>query len=153
MTHAGPGDQTSTVDGILNDAINHPSHYNRGKIEVLDFILDRKLDYLRGNIVKYVSRYRFKGTPVNDLKKAQFYLRELIARDADDRSFFCYWRGFGRQERGKISVDDFIEDQQLGSLATSIIRVVVETREWQHAEKAIELLINISTAQTSSAPG
>ena len=58
--------------------VNHPKHYNMGKIEVLDFILDKKFNYLAGSIVKYMSRYRWKGSPLEDLKKARFYLDRLI---------------------------------------------------------------------------
>ncbi len=63
---------------MQNDAINHPSHYTQGKIEVLDFILDQDMTYLAGNIIKYVCRYRYKGSPAEDLKKARFYLDRLI---------------------------------------------------------------------------
>ena len=61
----------------MNDPVTHPSHYTQGKIEVLDFILDQDLPYLAGNIVKYVCRYRFKSG-VEDLRKAEFYLKRLI---------------------------------------------------------------------------
>lgn len=60
------------------DMVNHPKHYTQGKIEVSDFIIDQKLDFLAGNIVKYVCRHKFKGTPVQDLKKARWYLDKLI---------------------------------------------------------------------------
>ena len=66
------------------DMVNHPSHYTKGKYEVLDFILDKTQDMrgdegsLVGNIIKYVCRFPFKGTPVTDLEKAQFYLNKLI---------------------------------------------------------------------------
>lgn len=59
------------------DLINKPPHYNQGNIEVSDFIIDQKLDFLAGNIIKYVSRYRFKNG-VEDLKKAEWYLKKLI---------------------------------------------------------------------------
>lgn len=39
-----------------NDIINHPSHYTDGKIEVIDFIEDKKLNFHRGNAIKYISR-------------------------------------------------------------------------------------------------
>ena len=63
----------------MNDNVNHPAHYTTGTIEVLDFILDQKFGYLDGQVVKYLSRYRHKGTPVQDLQKAEFYLKRLIA--------------------------------------------------------------------------
>lgn len=62
------------------DRINHPPHYTKGKIEVIDFIADQEMGYLDGNIIKYVARYRHKGTPLEDLKKARWYLERLIEK-------------------------------------------------------------------------
>jgi hypothetical protein len=59
------------------DMVNRPPHYNMGKIEVSDFIADQKMDFFEGNIVKYVSRHKFKNG-LEDLKKAQWYLTKLI---------------------------------------------------------------------------
>ena len=61
----------------MKDPINNPSHYTQGKIEVLDFILDQDLPYLPGQVIKYICRYRFKNG-VEDLQKAEFYLKRLI---------------------------------------------------------------------------
>jgi len=63
------------------DMVNLPPHYMQGKIDVVDFIIDQKMDYCLGNAVKYLARYRFKGTPVEDLKKARFYLDRLIEQE------------------------------------------------------------------------
>jgi hypothetical protein len=63
---------------MLHDPVEKPQHYSMGKIQVLDFILDQKMGYLAGNVTKYLCRYRFKGEPVQDLKKAKFYLERLI---------------------------------------------------------------------------
>ena len=54
--------------------IDSPPHYTKGKIEVIDFIQDQKLDYCEGNVVKYICRYKYKGTPIEDLKKAKKYI-------------------------------------------------------------------------------
>lgn len=59
------------------DMVRHPPHYTKWNIEVLDFIKDQKMDYIEGNIIKYVSRYKYKNW-VEDLKKAEFYLNKLI---------------------------------------------------------------------------
>jgi hypothetical protein len=59
------------------DMVNDPPHYKQGKIEVIDFILDQDMDYLEGNIVKYVSRYKYKNG-IEDLRKAKWYLETLI---------------------------------------------------------------------------
>jgi len=64
----------------MDNAVNHPSHYTRGKIEVLDFIEDQGLDYHKGNVVKYVCRAGFKpgNTELKDLEKALTYLKRKI---------------------------------------------------------------------------
>lgn len=63
-----------------DDTVNHPSHYTQGEIEVIDFIEDQALGYHAGNIIKYIARYRHKGTPLEDLKKAAWYLSRLITQ-------------------------------------------------------------------------
>ena len=57
-------------------AIN-PSHYKQGMIEVIDFIEDQQMDYKEGNVIKYVSRYKYKNG-LEDLLKAKWYLQRLI---------------------------------------------------------------------------
>lgn len=66
----------------MSDPVNHPAHYTTGTIEVLDFILDQQFGYLDGQVIKYLSRYRHKGSPLQDLQKAQFYLNKLIEQYA-----------------------------------------------------------------------
>jgi hypothetical protein len=65
----------------LDDIVNHPKHYTAGTIECIDYINSCKFDYLEGNIVKYVTRYKHKNG-VEDLRKAEFYLRMLIERES-----------------------------------------------------------------------
>jgi hypothetical protein len=62
----------------MADMVNHPPHYTQGKIEVLDFILDQKLGYLEGQVIKYLCRAPHKGTQAMDYHKAQFYLNKLV---------------------------------------------------------------------------
>lgn len=62
------------------DNVNNPSHYTAGGIETLDYIKAKVSDYPSyavGNILKYVSIYEHKNG-IEDLKKAQFYLNDLI---------------------------------------------------------------------------
>ncbi|HHH7478353.1 TPA: DUF3310 domain-containing protein [Listeria monocytogenes] len=62
------------------DNVNNSSHYTAGGIETLDYIKAKVKDYpsyVAGNILKYVSRYEHKNG-IEDLKKAQFYLNDLI---------------------------------------------------------------------------
>ena len=61
---------------VWNNPIS-PNHYQQGKIQVIDFITDQQFNWIEGNIVKYISRYKTKNG-VEDLKKAQFYIKRLI---------------------------------------------------------------------------
>ena len=74
----------------MADMVNKPPHYTQGKIPVLDFILDQKMGYLDGQVCKYLCRYRYKGKPLEDLKKAEFYLKRLIQQldESDDATGF-----------------------------------------------------------------
>ncbi|EAG6575902.1 TPA: DUF3310 domain-containing protein, partial [Listeria monocytogenes] len=63
-----------------SDNVNNPAHYTSGGIETLDYIKAKVSDYPSyavGNILKYVSRYEHKNG-IEDLKKARFYLNDLI---------------------------------------------------------------------------
>lgn len=62
----------------MRDAVNHPSHYTQGGVEVLDVILAYDLDFLTGNVLKYVCRSKFKGREREDLEKALFYLKKKL---------------------------------------------------------------------------
>ena len=66
------------VKVVEEDVINHPSHYTRGKIEVIDFIEDQQLPYHLGNVIKYIARAGYKGDKLEDLKKARWYLDRYI---------------------------------------------------------------------------
>jgi hypothetical protein len=61
------------------DNVNHPAHYAFSKIEVIDAIEEWNLDFHSGNIVKYVVRHTRKGNPIEDLKKARWYIERRIA--------------------------------------------------------------------------
>lgn len=63
-----------------NSNVDHPSHYNSGKIEVIDFIEDQGLDFSLGNAVKYICRAGKKDPDkvVEDLQKAIFYIQHKI---------------------------------------------------------------------------
>lgn len=62
-------DKDKLYGTIKHDAVNHPSHYTRGKIEVIDFIEDQQLPYHLGNVIKYIARAGYKGDKLEDLKK------------------------------------------------------------------------------------
>lgn len=67
---------------LIDNVINHPSHYTQGKYEVIDYIEDKLSKeelqgYCVGNVLKYVSRFKHKNG-LEDLKKAEWYLNRLI---------------------------------------------------------------------------
>ena len=62
----------------MSGNVNHPKHYNTGKIEVIDAIEEWEMGFCDGNVIKYVARHKHKGKPIEDLKKAKWYLERLI---------------------------------------------------------------------------
>ena len=66
----------------MNDNVNHPAHYTDGKIEVIDFIEDKRLNFHRGNAVKYIARAGKKdpAKEIEDLEKAVWYLQREIEK-------------------------------------------------------------------------
>lgn len=68
------------------DAVNRPSHYADSKIEVIDYIEDKKLGFCLGNAIKYISRAGKKKDngrgmiekEIEDLQKAIWYINRRI---------------------------------------------------------------------------
>ena len=71
--------------GVRHDPVNQPSHYRVGEVEAIDYIAQQLgegvKDYLLGNLHKYLHRHRFKGQALEDLKKAEWFLRRLIMEE------------------------------------------------------------------------
>ena len=71
--------QLEGLEGLARyEAVNSPTHYNQGTIEVIDAIEDWGLDFNAGNVVKYVARHQHKAEALEDLKKARWYLDRII---------------------------------------------------------------------------
>jgi hypothetical protein len=75
-------DEEVLQDNVNYDSVNYPKHYGQGDIECIDYIADflsydEYVGYLRGNIAKYLHRWRYKNG-LEDLKKAQWYLNRLV---------------------------------------------------------------------------
>jgi hypothetical protein len=74
-------------ENTLKDNVNNPSHYGQGKIEAIEYIKDSLtteefIGYLRGNIAKYLHRWRYKNG-LEDLEKARWYLNYLIKTEEE----------------------------------------------------------------------
>lgn len=63
-----------------DDKVNHPKHYTFGSIEVIDAIEAWNLGFHLGNVVKYIARSEHKGSQLEDLKKARWYLDRKISK-------------------------------------------------------------------------
>lgn len=66
-----------------HDPVNKPAHYNFGGIECIDYIRQVLGEegfkaYCLGNTIKYIHRHPYKGKPMEDLKKAQYYLNKAV---------------------------------------------------------------------------
>ena len=63
--------------------VDKPPHYNQGKFETFDVILDtlkkeNAIAYCHGTIIKYVLRMFYKESPLVNAKKARWFLDKLI---------------------------------------------------------------------------
>tara|TARA_R110000782_G_scaffold43796_1_gene98328 strand:+ start:847 stop:1161 length:315 start_codon:yes stop_codon:yes gene_type:complete len=79
------GETTLDLGDMLSyDAVNKPAHYNLGGgVECIDYIkqvltLDGFISYCQGNMIKYQHRHGYKGNPVQDMEKAQWYLNKML---------------------------------------------------------------------------
>ena len=54
-----------------------PLHYPQ-KYDVIDFVSDNTLNFNEGNVLKYITRARKKGTHLKDLEKALDYIQREI---------------------------------------------------------------------------
>ena len=63
---------------MSKEMVNHPIHYNMG-IEAIDYIESHNMNFNIGNVIKYITRAKHKGTELQDLKKGLWYLQREIA--------------------------------------------------------------------------
>ena len=73
------------IDQARDDRVNSPSHYTSGRVEVIEVIEDAVKDapspgkaVLQAQVIKYILRMWLKDNPVEDAKKAEWYLKRLI---------------------------------------------------------------------------
>ena len=65
---------------MAEDKIYAPNHYTNKSPEPIEVIVNWELDFLLGNVVKYISRWEDKEG-IEDLKKAKFYLDKFIEKN------------------------------------------------------------------------
>lgn len=99
-----------------NTPIN-PKHYNDQNTDVIKFCMDNNLDFMQGNIIKYVVRYKQKNG-IEDLKKSAEYLRRLIEREeinadnTDNIQFMLKIPDGTNIEEYKKKIDELLKQQK-----------------------------------------
>ena len=63
-----------------HDPVNHPQHYTGHPSGVECITITRHMGFNLGNAFKYIWRADLKGNAVEDLRKAEFYIRDEIAK-------------------------------------------------------------------------
>ena len=63
-----------------------PAYYQRGSYQIWDFIVDQQLDFLAGNIIKYICRagYKDQETELDDWLKIRAYVNRKIKALSDE---------------------------------------------------------------------
>jgi hypothetical protein len=76
------------VSSLIGMTKHNPSHYKRGRIEIWDFIVDQQLDFLAGNIIKYICRAGHKNqeTEIDDWLKVRAYVDRKIKQISQERN-------------------------------------------------------------------
>jgi hypothetical protein len=77
-----------TASSLIGMTKYNPKHYQRGRIQVWDFIVDQQLDFLAGNIIKYICRAGFKNqeTEIDDWLKIRAYVNRKIKALTNDEN-------------------------------------------------------------------
>lgn len=72
-----------TVHAPNVEMVHHPAHYNKGGIECIDALRaclteEEFIGFCKGNALKYLWRCGNKDAPVQELKKAEWYIKRCI---------------------------------------------------------------------------
>lgn len=99
------------------NVVNHPSHYTRGGIEVIDIIESYRLGFNDGNAVKYISRAGYKDPTktIEDLKKALWYIDRQMKYLTKLASFewYAYFHTLHILAKDTISLEEFTKGLEL----------------------------------------
>ena len=87
MDERGQLSQDAIEERLEGSRLVHPDHYKGYAFDVIDIANEYKLDFLEGNVLKYLLRWRRKNG-LEDLKKAQTYLNLLIEKQ-DGKIMLC----------------------------------------------------------------
>lgn len=127
----------------MQDNINSPKHYNQGNIECIDFIEEVNLDkssVMAGslaNVIKYLWRYEDKENPVEDIKKALWYM---------DRAIFAYHRGYDKtndlhKDFSKLADANILVQKTKNELEASLIILIFTNLFYYEYDKEFDNLL------------
>nr|DAX81441.1 MAG TPA: nucelotide kinase [Caudoviricetes sp.] len=111
------------------------THYTDLPHQPLDLIAGLDLDFFQGNVVKYLTRYPYKGDPVSDLKKAADYCRKAHT--------FLYYRQLtdDYRKRATYGVEAHCEANGLpDKVAEAMLKAIL--CQWREASKLIHELLD-----------
>ena len=69
-----------SIAPVVVDMVNNPPHYNSCPSGVETIRITQHYNFCLGNAIKYILRSNYKGSYVEDLKKAIWYLTKEIER-------------------------------------------------------------------------
>lgn len=116
------------------------THYTDLPHQPLDLIAGLDLDFFQGNVVKYLTRYKFKGDPVSDLQKAADYCRKAQA--------YYHYRQLtdDYRTRAPYGVEAHCEANGLpDKVAEAMLKAILY--QWREAAKLIDELVADSTLE------
>lgn len=65
---------------MKEDIVNHPPHYTKHPSGIECIQITEHMSFNLGNALKYIWRADLKGSPIEDLQKARWYLEREIAK-------------------------------------------------------------------------
>ena len=75
-----PNTEGQCATEVKSDPVSHPRHYTSHPSGVECLTITRHMNFNRGNALKYLWRAESKGSEVEDLRKAAFYIADEIGR-------------------------------------------------------------------------
>ena len=75
-------------------------HYLKYKIQPSKFVIENKLLFPEGNVIKYICRHQYKGGK-QDLEKAIHFIEMIIERDYRDEKQETWTEGYKKWQANK----------------------------------------------------
>lgn len=124
---------------VSQDNVNHPSHYESGKFECIEVMLETQgkeavMDFCLCNAFKYLYRHKRKNG-IEDIKKAKWYIEKYIELAKEERTLTIVSVRFNENSvknydyeyigKKPISVGDFVtvETEHQGTVKVEVVKV------------------------------